>query len=86
MKCIYSVAPDHRTTLKELSRMLRAELVLCFAHMADHASKFVDLPKAATMLGYVPTHRIADGLKEAMDWYVQDFAKQGHTAIEPAKS
>jgi UDP-N-acetylglucosamine 4-epimerase len=34
-----------------------------------------DISKAAAMLGYAPTHRIGDGLKEAMDWYVHNLPR-----------
>jgi nucleoside-diphosphate-sugar epimerase len=33
-----------------------------------------DISKAQRLLGYAPTHRIADGLRAAMDWYVADLA------------
>jgi UDP-N-acetylglucosamine 4-epimerase len=29
-----------------------------------------DVSKAEALLGYVPTHRIAEGIDEAMQWYV----------------
>jgi UDP-N-acetylglucosamine/UDP-N-acetylgalactosamine 4-epimerase len=29
-----------------------------------------DVSKANTLLGYVPTHRLAQGVEEAMPWYV----------------
>jgi len=32
-----------------------------------------DISKARTRLGYEPTHRIGEGLAEAMDWYVGDL-------------
>jgi UDP-N-acetylglucosamine 4-epimerase len=95
---VYNVALGDRTTLNQLYEMMRAELAPRFAHVAGHAPRHVDfragdvrhsqadISKAATMLGYAPTHRIADGLKEAMDWYVQDFARQGRAAVEPSKS
>ena len=31
--------------------------------------------KAASRLGYVPTHRVADGLRMAMPWYVSRLLK-----------
>jgi UDP-N-acetylglucosamine 4-epimerase len=34
-----------------------------------------DISKAATLLGYAPTHRIGAGLKEAMDWYVNNLPR-----------
>jgi UDP-N-acetylglucosamine 4-epimerase len=29
-----------------------------------------DISKAAKMLGFAPTHRIDEGLRQALDWYV----------------
>jgi UDP-N-acetylglucosamine/UDP-N-acetylgalactosamine 4-epimerase len=85
---VYNVALGDRTTLNDLYGMMRAELGARFPHVAQHAPVHVDfrkgdvrhsqadVSKAASLLGYAPTHRIADGLKQAMDWYVEDFAKQ----------
>jgi len=85
---VYNVALGDRTTLNELYRMMRAELAQRFAHVDSHAPQYVDfragdvrhsqadISKAMTLLGYAPTHRIADGLEEAMNWYVSDFARQ----------
>jgi UDP-N-acetylglucosamine 4-epimerase len=33
-----------------------------------------DIGKAAALLGYAPTHRIGEGLREAMDWYVRNLS------------
>lgn len=95
---VYNVALGDRTTLNQLYQMMRAELAPRFAHVAGHTPTYVDfragdvrhsqadIAKASTLLGYAPTHRIADGLKAAMDWYVRDFARQGHAAVAPPKS
>lgn len=84
---VYNVALGDRTTLNQLYGMMRAELAPRFAHVAQHAPVYVDfragdvrhsqadVSKAATLLGYAPEWRIADGMKQAMDWYVADFAK-----------
>jgi len=32
-----------------------------------------DIRKAQQLLGYQPTHKIAAGLDEAMDWYVESL-------------
>ena len=32
-----------------------------------------DISKAQRLLGYAPTHRLGEGLAEAMDWYVGDL-------------
>lgn len=38
-----------------------------------------DISKAATLLCYQPTHNIGEGLKVAMEWYVQHLTQQGKT-------
>ena len=35
-----------------------------------------DISKACGLLGYAPTHRIHDGLKEAMSWYIDNLVAQ----------
>jgi UDP-N-acetylglucosamine 4-epimerase len=90
---VYNVALGDRTTLNQLYEMMRAELAPRFPHVETHAPKHVglragdvrhsqaDISKIVALLGYAPTHRIADGLKEAMDWYVGDFARQQKIAV-----
>jgi UDP-N-acetylglucosamine 4-epimerase len=87
---IYNVAVGDRTTLNELYGMMKGLLSGRFVHVAAHAPEFVDfrpgdvhhsqadISKAASLLGYVPTHRIADGMQEAMDWYVHDICAEVH--------
>ncbi|OYX24819.1 MAG: LPS biosynthesis protein WbpP [Hydrogenophilales bacterium 32-62-9] len=41
----------------------------------DVRHSLADISKARTRLGYQPTHRIGEGLAEAMDWYVADLAR-----------
>ena len=83
---VYNVAVGDRTTLNELFEAIRSLLAPRFPHLADvkpvHRDfrsgdvrhSLADISKARTRLGYAPSHRIADGLAEAMDWYVQDLA------------
>ena len=35
-----------------------------------------DISKARKLLGYAPTHRIGEGLKEAMGWYIRSLSRQ----------
>jgi len=35
-----------------------------------------DISKAQRLLSYEPTHRVSEGLKEAMGWYVRNQAMQ----------
>jgi len=79
---VYNVAVGDRTTLNELFEAIRALLAPRFPHLAgfrpsyrdfragDVRHSLADITKARTLLGYEPSHRIGDGLGEAMDWYV----------------
>ncbi|MFC5547930.1 SDR family oxidoreductase [Massilia aerilata] len=90
---VYNVALGDRTTLNALYRMMRAELAQRFAHVDSHVPQYVDfragdvrhsqadISKAAALLGYAPTHRIADSLEEAMNWYVSDFSRQQNAVV-----
>lgn len=83
---VYNVAVGDRTTLNDLFRAIRDALAPRFPHLrglqpiyrdfrpGDVRHSQADISKAQRLLGYVPTHRIADGLREAMDWYVADLA------------
>jgi UDP-N-acetylglucosamine 4-epimerase len=86
---VYNVALNERTSLNQLHSMMRALLLDQFPQLRDHQPQFVafragdvrhsqaDISKAATMLGYAPTHRIDEGLKQAMAWYVRHLAPPG---------
>ncbi|MFV1973775.1 MAG: LPS biosynthesis protein WbpP, partial [Thiohalobacterales bacterium] len=39
----------------------------------DVRHSLADISKAKELLGYEPSHRITEGLGEAMDWYVNDL-------------
>jgi UDP-N-acetylglucosamine 4-epimerase len=84
---VYNVALNDRTSLNQLHAMMRELLAPRFPHVGAHQPVYVDfrkgdvrhsqadISKAAAMLGYAPTHRIGDGLKEAMDWYVHNLPR-----------
>lgn len=78
---VYNVAVGGRTTLSDLYENLRE--ILSFADFKCNEKPFyrdfrkgdvmhsqADINKARDMLGYVPTHSLYDGLKAAIDWYV----------------
>ncbi|KQQ87017.1 SDR family oxidoreductase [Massilia sp. Leaf139] len=85
---VYNVALNERTSLNGLYAMMRDLLRPRFPHVDGHQPHYVDfrrgdvrhsqadIGKAATLLGYAPTHRIGEGLRQAMDWYVNDLQKQ----------
>lgn len=82
---VYNVAVGERTTLNQLYASLRENLAPRFPHLASTQPVYRDfragdvrhsqaeIKKAQTLLGYVPSHRIGEGLAEAMDWYVNDL-------------
>lgn len=87
---IYNIAVSERTTLNELFDAARLLLVDQCQWLRDYRPQYrefregdvlhsqADISKAQRLLGYAPTHRIGDGLKEAMTWYVSNLtaAKQ----------
>lgn len=80
---VYNVAVGDRTTLNDLYRHLRDNLASQFPHLqaaqpvyrdfraGDVRHSQADVSKAKRLLGYAPTHRLAEGLAEAMGWYVR---------------
>jgi len=78
---VYNVAVGDRTTLNHLYEQLQLNLLHNFPHLkgvqpvyrdfraGDVRHSLADINKATTLLGYQPTHRIGEGLKEAMKWY-----------------
>jgi UDP-N-acetylglucosamine 4-epimerase len=79
---VYNVAVNARTSLDELYALMRGMLDQRFPHLADHQPHYTafragdvrhsqaDISKAARLLGYQPTHRVEDGLRESLAWYV----------------
>lgn len=85
MNEVYNVALNERISLNQLFDAIHALLLPRFPHLAgvkpvyrdfragDVRHSQADISKAQTRLGYAPTHRVAEGLKSAMDWYVNDL-------------
>jgi UDP-N-acetylglucosamine 4-epimerase len=82
---VYNVARGDRTTLNRLHAMMVELLAPRYPHVAAHQPQYVDfragdvrhsqadIGKAQRLLGYAPTHRIGEGLKQALDWYVSQL-------------
>lgn len=80
---VYNVALGERTTLVELYELMRELLAQRLPQVLEHSPQFgsfrpgdvrhsqADISKAQSLLGYAPTHRLRDGLHEALDWYVR---------------
>jgi len=91
---VYNVACGERTTLNELFFLIRDGLAAHHpelrgrlplyreARAGDVRESQADVARARTLLGYEPTHTVADGLREALDWYVRDLARRAETAVE----
>ncbi|MDB5795721.1 MAG: biosynthesis protein WbpP [Noviherbaspirillum sp.] len=83
---VFNVALNERTSLNQLYEMMRSLLADSYPHVSGHQPQYADfrngdirhsqadISKAARLLGFQPTHRIGDGLREAMDWYKRNLA------------
>lgn len=82
---VYNVAFGERTTLNELYCIIRELVVRLKPDVANVSPSYrdfrpgdvrhslADISKAADLLGYVPTHSVRDGLREAVAWYVDNI-------------
>jgi len=80
---VYNVAVGDRTTLNQLYEQLQLNLLPSYPNLlgiqpvyrdfraSDVRHSQADISKAITLLGYRPTHRISEGLKNAIEWYVE---------------
>jgi UDP-N-acetylglucosamine 4-epimerase len=83
---VYNVAVGQRTSLNDLFGHLQGMLAPRFAHLArtapvyrpfragDVRHSLADISKANRLLGYDPTHAVAEGLSEAMEWYLRHLS------------
>ncbi|MBN8496693.1 MAG: SDR family oxidoreductase [Candidatus Accumulibacter sp.] len=83
---VYNVAVDDRTSLNRLFDILRDALsdfrpdvrslrpVYGGFRPGDVRHSQADIDKARRLLGYLPSHRLEDGVRVAMPWYVSRFA------------
>lgn len=82
---VYNTAVGDRTTLNELVAYLKEFLTALDPKIAsveikhgpnrkgDIPHSLASIDKAKNLLGYEPTHKIKDGLKEAVDWYWENL-------------
>lgn len=77
---VYNVAVGDQTTLLDLQKLIRDALgrhqisyqkapIFAEPRPGDVRHSLADISKAAA-LGYQPTHRLAEGIEEAVAWYV----------------
>ena len=81
---VYNIAVGDRTSLLDLFEFLRVKIgernpgALALApefkpfRPGDVRHSQADISKARQLLGYEPTHRVFDGLAEAMLWYIDN--------------
>jgi len=78
---IYNVGSGQRTTLNTLYAIIRDEMkqklrspppdpIYADFRPGDIRHSLADVSKARHDLGYAPTHSLADGIREAMGWYL----------------
>ena len=89
---VYNVGYGAETSLNELFRMIRLGLAGYEAELASHAPVYepfrpgdirrsvADISKARRHLGFEPKMTVAEGLGEALEWYV---AKARETEVNP---
>jgi UDP-N-acetylglucosamine 4-epimerase len=87
---VYNVAVGDNTSLSQLYLILRDKLSRKFLHLnnaepsyrefraGDVRHSLADIKKAQQLIGYQPTHRIDQGLTEAMDWYTSFLLDPSH--------
>ena len=79
---VYNVAVGERTSLNQLFGLLRDGLARHQVHYGkepahadfrrgDVLHSEADIAKARERLGYAPTHRLGDGIAEALPWYLR---------------
>ena len=88
---VYNVALNERTSLNQLYKMMHALLLDRFPHLETHRPEYVDfrkgdvrhsqadITKARNLLGFEPSHNIGEGLKSAMNWYVDNLVEKTYT-------
>lgn len=82
---VFNVALNERTSLNQLHAMMCTLLEDKFPHVREHKPEYApfragdvrhsqaDISKAVRLLGFAPTHRIGEGLQQAMAWYVRNI-------------
>lgn len=78
---VYNVAVGDQTTLNDLYSLIRDGLAADAPALKDERPIYrdfragdvrhslADIGKASRLLGYIPSHRLAEGLNEALVWY-----------------
>jgi UDP-N-acetylglucosamine 4-epimerase len=92
---VYNVAVSERTSLNNLYAEIRRLLAPDHPHLGEAKPKYgpfragdvrhslAGISKARRLLGYEPTHRLAEGLKLALSCYVRSSRSLSPTAAVP---
>lgn len=85
---VYNTALNDRTSLNQLYGMIQDRLINLHPEIdrrdptlrdfreGDVRHSQADITKAKEMLGYEPSHKIEQGLNEAMEWYVASLYRE----------
>jgi len=83
---VYNVALGDRTSLIELFHMIQNGLLNRMTNLhqtlpdyrefrvGDVRHSLADIEKAVQLIGYKPSHRVAEGVGEVLDWYIKNVA------------
>jgi UDP-N-acetylglucosamine 4-epimerase len=90
---VYNVARGDRTTLNQLHQIIRQGLARRRPgaelpppehgpfRPGDVRHSQADISRIRASLGYEPTRTVAEGIDEALDWYVEKLAPGAHPAL-----
>jgi UDP-N-acetylglucosamine/UDP-N-acetylgalactosamine 4-epimerase len=92
---VYNVAVGDRTTLNQVFNLLRDSLIPYGVHPATQPSyrdfragdvrhSLASISKSQQLLGYLPTHSVAAGVKETVFWYVKQQKKKNESSFSPS--
>jgi UDP-N-acetylglucosamine/UDP-N-acetylgalactosamine 4-epimerase len=91
---VYNIAIGEQTTLNELYAELRRSLARSCPELSDVKPVYLDfrlgdirhsradIGKARRLLGYTPSHRVGQGIAEAMEWYIRQRVAQADGRYE----
>jgi UDP-N-acetylglucosamine 4-epimerase len=94
----FNIAVGAQTSLNALYEMIRERLELAHTHLrkskpgyrdfrqGDILHSQADIGKARRLLGYEPAYSIAQGLDEALGWYVQHLSSARNSSSSKIKS
>ncbi len=86
---VFNVGLSTRTTLDELFEVIRSKLLPDCPYLQNFRPQYkafragdilhsqADISKAKALLGYEPTHTLAQGLDAALDWYKRNLGGPG---------